>query len=202
MRVCAALVLWLATSLGTARAQDGDGAYERWDAYVTVEATAGALAHARDGTWELGPLVELRTRILDAAGPFVAYQWDAAGESTLVAGIELRPLWPALFLLDASTGREWVDLFVQSLSVELGVALTPLGDPGLAFAWGLSIDVPLWLPSRAPGRGLGLRLQMRRIRVDENALEAPDADDVWSVGATLRMGFGAGSGRAGGGRWR
>ncbi|MCB9617685.1 MAG: hypothetical protein H6722_35065 [Sandaracinus sp.] len=202
MKKCAAAVWMLLSFLGTARAQDGDGAYERWDAYVTIEAAAGALAHSRDGSWELGPVVELRTRILDAAGPFVAYQWDSVGQSTLVAGIELRPLWPALFLLDASTGREWVDLFLQSLSVELGVALTPLDDPGLAFAWGLSIDVPLWLPSRAPGRGVGLRLQMRRIRVDENALEAPVADDVWSVGATLRVGFGAGRGRAGGARWR
>jgi hypothetical protein len=209
-RVRSALVLaFVCLVLGLAQpanAQDGDGAYERWDSYVTVELTAGALASTRDGQWRIGPVAELRTRILDAAGPFVAFQWDAAGEGTVVAGIELRPLWPALFLLDASIGNEWLDLFVQSLSVELGAAFLPLGadDPGLAFAWGAAIDLPFVLPSRAPAplHGVGLRLQLRRVRVDERALEAPEAADAWSIGATLRASFGAGRGRSGGARWR
>lgn len=201
-----AFVAFFTSLTSAAHAQDGDGAYERWDSYVTVEVTAGALATTRDGEWHLGPVAELRTRILDAAGPFVAFQWDSFGEGTLVAGIELRPLWPALFLLDASIGREWVDLFVQSISVELGAAFLPLGadDPGVAFAWGAAIDLPLLVPSRAPAplQGLGLRLQLRRIRVDGRALEAPDASDAWSIGATLRASFGLGRSRSGGGRWR
>lgn len=199
-------LLLLLLSASVAEAQRGDGAYERWDAFVTVEAAAGALAITRDETWRVGPVVELRTRILDAAGPFVAFQWDGLGDGTLVAGIELRPLWPALFLLDASIGREWLDLFLQSLSIELGAAWLPLGgdDPGVAFAWGLVLDVPLWLPSRAPAplSGLGLRLQLRRVRVDGRALEAPEASDLWAIGATLRVSFGAGRGRSGGPRWR
>jgi hypothetical protein len=189
-----------------AQDRDGDGAYERWDSYVTLELTAGAMASTRDGEWRLGPAAELRTRVLDAAGPFVAFQWDALGEGTLVAGVELRPLWPALFLLDASIGHEWLDLFVQSISVELGAAFLPLGeaDPGVAFAWGAAIDLPFVLPSRAsaPLQGVGLRLQLRRVRVEERALEAPEASDVWSIGATLRASFGAGRGRSGGARWR
>ncbi len=203
-RFTAALVLLVSASV--AEAQRGDGAYGRWDAFVTVEGAVGAVASVRDEAWRVGPAVELRTRILDAAGPFVAFQWDRLGEGTLVAGVELRPLWPAIFLLDASIGREWLDLFLQSVSVELGAAWLPVGGdaPGVAFAWGLALDLPLWLPSRAPEplSGLGLRLQLRRVRVDGRALEAPEASDLWSFGAALRVSFGAGRGRSGGPRWR
>lgn len=203
-RFTAALALLVSASV--ADAQRGDGAYERWDAFAIVEGAAGAVATRRDEAWRVGPSVELRTRILDAAGPFVAFQWDGLGEGALVAGVELRPLWPAIFLLDASIGREWFDLFLQSVSVELGAAWLPLGGdaPGLAFAWGLALDLPLWLPSRAPQplSGLGLRLQLRRVRVDDRALEAPEVSGLWSFGAALRVSFGAGRGWSGGPRWR
>ena len=79
MKKCAAAVWMLLSFLGTARAQDGDGAYERWDAYVTIEAAAGALAHSRDGSWELGPVVEglpVHVRVVQA----LARAEGAAGE--------------------------------------------------------------------------------------------------------------------------
>ncbi|MBX3246398.1 MAG: hypothetical protein KF901_04375 [Myxococcales bacterium] len=197
----------LALAAAPAEAQPGDGAYRRWDAFVGLEVGAGAAASRRQDAWSAGPVVELRARVLDAAGPFVSFGWDADATSALAFGVELRPLWPALFLLDRSTGRERLDLWLQSWSLDLGAALGPLVGEGrgLAMIWGLACDVPLSRPSRSRGafRGAGLRLFARQTIVRASAPEAPTASMAgWTIGATLRLTLGLGRGLSGGPRWR
>lgn len=198
-----ALIAFAATP---AHAQRGDGAYRRWDAFLALEVGAGAAVSRRGESWSAGPVAEIRARVIDAAGPFVSFGWDAETQSAVAFGVELRPLWPALFLLDRSTGRERLDLWLQSISLDLGAALGPLAQEGqgLAMIWGLAFDVPLTRPSRTTGafRGVGLRLFARQTVVRESAPEAPTQQGGWTLGATLRMTLGAGRGLSGGSRWR
>lgn len=181
----------------------GDGIYRRFDTDLALHLAAGGGAWLDGAEARATTLVELRARVVDAAGPFVAFQGAPDAPGVLVAGIELRPLWPALFLVNRFTGHEWLDLFLQSLSVELGVAVLPLGGPdaldaerGLGLAVGLGVDVPLVLPSRTQGafRGLALRLMARRGDATPGYRAAPEERDLshWTIGATLGASFGVG----------
>lgn len=166
-------------------AQRGDGVYGRLDGDVTLSAGlgAGAVFPAR-GDAALSTALELRARFLDAAGLFVVPEWrpDAASEVTL--GLDLRPLFPARFLMNMETGLPWVDLLVDSIGVDVGVALLPIGEgrgkTGAAFAIGGGLDVPLVLPAAdapIPG-GLFLRLAGRHTAASSSDLHAGDARGV------------------------
>lgn len=206
--------VWLAGFIGfacvagVARADGGgDGVYRRWDhdAILTVGAGGGfaALDSGTHGTTALA----LRLRFADAAGPVVAFRYGPAVGGQLFVGVEVRPLWPALFLIGAASMSEWLDLFVQSFSVELGVAVLPLGNPdpgevdsaGFGFGAGLGIELPLQLPSRTRGHfhGLALRLAARRVWARPRFQGAPEEVDLseWAGLATLvvRIGVGIGS---------
>lgn len=149
-RLLAAL-LWLAAlpPAGRARAQ-GDGAYGRLDADLALSAALGAGAafgdrNGADATLALG--LELRARLVETAGLFLAAEWRPEGSSRVVVGVDLRPVFLARFFLGAETGQEWIDLLVDSIGLDLGAALGPLdAGVGVGTAVGLGLDVPLHVP--------------------------------------------------------
>ena len=190
---------------GSARADgDGDGLYRRFDRDLTIALGAGG-GLVLDGVKARPSLVaDLRLRVIDTAGPVVAMRWgpgdEGSGRGYVLFGVEVRPLFPALFLLNESTGREWVDLFVQSFGIELGTALFPFDqDFGVGLAVGLSIELPLLLPSHTEGafESIGLRLAARRIDATPAFQGAPEVDrSEWTLMATLAFNLAADAGIA------
>lgn len=187
----AALVTFL-WGAGIASAQSGDGVYRRWDSDVAIAISGGLEGGAR-GLQGVGAL---RLRIADAAGPMVSLRHGAEG-TELGFGVTLRPLWPALFLLDMSSGRRFWDLLLQSISIEPQVAYIAPHDADAkawGFALGLGVEVPLWVPESGVVQRLGLRLGYRRVWAPERWNGAAQRDrGHWSAGAALALTLGAGS---------
>lgn len=201
----AALVFALAGSSASARAQDGDGVYRRLDTDATLSlGVGGGLVLPRDARAEgraAAALVEARLRIVDAAGPVVAYRWSGDVGGYLALGVELRPLWPMLWLLDKPTGVEWLDLLVQSLGLELAAVVLPLGQPaeldidrGVALSVGVALEIPLVVPTRLRGanRGVFLRLAARWVDARPAMRTTPTGRDLseWSLNATFQATWG------------
>ncbi|MCA9531060.1 MAG: hypothetical protein KC543_13060 [Myxococcales bacterium] len=153
----------------------GDGLYGRWDRDLTLSVEAGGalgwfagVPRAGGVRREWSVVGTVRARFFDAAGPSLAVRYGPDAGRDLFAAIELRPLFPALFLLDRFTGHERLDLTLQSLGAELG-AVTPLDGAGhVAFAWALGVETPLVLVHHT-ARGLWLRAAVRRVRVHPSA---------------------------------
>ncbi len=198
-----ALIGWFATQ--GAHAQEDDAVYRRLDTDATLALGVGAGAvlgnDASEGNAAGAAVVEARLRILDAAGPVLAYRWSHAAGGHLAVGVEVRPLWPMLWLIDKPTRVEWVDLLVQSLGVELAAVLLPLGqpsdvdvNPGVALSVGVAFEIPLVVPSRVRGvsRGVFLRLAARRIDATRRFRSTSADRDLseWSLNATLQITLG------------
>jgi len=172
----------------TARADgSGDGVYRRFDTDLTfqLDVGAGVLSAGADGP---SLVAELRARIIDAAGLVVALDSAPRGQDHLFVGVELRPFWPALFLMDRSSGHERWDLMLESLGVELGAGITPLGDGlGVGLSWGVGVEVPLILPETF-ARGVWLRLGARHQSVRSSTAGAPNSgQDTWLAYVTLAL---------------
>lgn len=179
--------LVLASAAVPARADDGDGLYGRFAGDLSLAIVGGGGATVTAGADPRGAVVgSLHARFVDAAGPFVAARWVAGGGANLVAGVELRPLFLALFLRNLWTGSELFDRTVQSIALELGAAYGPLDeDPGFALALGLSLEVPI-TSSDDGTRDLSLRLGSRHVRARAEDRAGPDdgfAD--WTLYAAL-----------------
>jgi len=199
--IALACLLWPAL----AQADDGDGVYDRFDRDLTVAADVGG-GMVLDGVDPRATVTaDLRFRIIDAAGPAIGLRWGPAddvgsGHGHVFVGVELRPLFPALFLLDMSTGNEWVDLFIQSFGIELGAALFVFDDDfGVGLAVGLSLSIPLLLPSwtEGPFQSIALRLGARRVDATASFRGAPEVDrSEWTISAALSFAFAARIGAA------
>ncbi|MAQ19826.1 MAG: hypothetical protein CMN30_34115 [Sandaracinus sp.] len=195
-----ALVALAAT---TAAADDGDGLYDRFDRDLTLAMNVGGGVVLAGGDARPTLAADLRLRVIDTAGPVVAMRYGSdgrTGHGHVLVGVELRPFFPALFLLDLSTGNEWVDLFVQSFGIELGAALFPFDDDfGVGLGVGLSIELPLLMPSRTSGtfQSIALRLAARRIDGTPSFRATPDQDrSEWTLMATLSFALSARAGIA------
>ena len=179
---------------GSADAQRGDGVYHRWDRDFTLSVSAGAGVDRRAGETSFSGVAEARLRVLDTAGPVIAGRFSS--RSSLFVGIELRPLFPALFLIDKPISIEFWDLLVQSISVELGVAYAFDPPRGFAFAYGFGLEIPLVLPSKwsreGAAEGVWLRLSARRISSSRrrHGEELVGTEGEWSVMAQLAIKFG------------
>ena len=166
---------------------DDDGVYGRFDHGLVVALGAGGSVSAGGDLRAEG---EVRVRILDAAGPTLSISGAPNQQTIVLAGIELRPLFPALFLLDAWSGKEWLDVFVQSIGIDLGAAFFP-GSGGVAFAYGFSVEVPLVLSRPGSFDGLGLRLAARRIAPSNAFAPTPEGQSGhFSIMATLSLHLG------------
>ncbi len=140
--------------------------------------------------------LELRARVLDMAGVVVAGEWRPEGDSRLVVAADLRPLFLARWLLGASLHREFADLLLDSLGLELGAAFGPFdGGFGVALAIGFGLDVPLYVGPHADG--LFLRLAARHVTAGAGDQAAPrGGTSDWFLGAAIGGRFSVPSGIA------
>jgi hypothetical protein len=181
------------TAIASAEAP-GDGLYHRWDAgdLMLALGAGGGVASPEVGPAQALATLELRARVLDLAGPFVVYRAapSTAFEHALLVGVEIRPFFPALLFTGASTGQEWVDLFVESIGVDLGGAFRLDGELRASLVVGITIELPLLLPSRSPTR-VGLRLEARRIDARRSFRNVDSAVDrsAWDAVATVVVAF-------------
>lgn len=172
---------------GSTALADDDGVYGRFDHGLVFALGAGGSLSTNG---ELRAEGEVRIRILDAAGPSLSISGGPDRQTFVLAGIELRPLFPALFLLDAWSGNEWLDVFLQSIGIDLGAAFFP-GSGGVAFAYGFSVEVPLALSAPGAFDGLGLRIAARRIAPSNAFAPAPGSQSGhFSIMATLSLHLG------------
>jgi len=188
----AALALALLVSLVPAGASaQGDGAYGRLEGDLVLDlALGGGAAFVEDPT--LGQQVrgavtlDLRARYLDSAGLHAALEWRPEGASRVILGVDLRPLFLPRFFLGAVTRDRYWDLLIDSIGVDLGVALAPLDDAiGVALAVGFGLDVPLVFF----GDGvelLALRVHGRHVAALDTDRFGPDGGvHDWMAGAAL-----------------
>lgn len=146
LRPLLGLALGLVGAPATARADDG--VYGRFEGDLLLSAGAGA------GLAAGGPsfAAEGRALFLSSVGPYLAYADGFGSEGPdvarrLGAGVSVAPLFLARYASDAERGPAWLDLFVDSLALDAGVAwLAPAGGtldetPGLELA--VALAVPL-----------------------------------------------------------
>ncbi|MCB9595688.1 MAG: hypothetical protein H6719_23400 [Sandaracinaceae bacterium] len=179
------MALALLASSGVAEAQ-GDGVYGRLEGDVVLEAGLGG-GVAFEGPSVLGAgVLDLRARYLDMAGVLVGAELRPDGSTRVVVGVDVRPLWLARFVLGGSVHDRYWDLLIDSIGVDLGVAITPLDETvGAALMVGFGLDVPLvFFGDGVPG--LALRLFGRHVAALATDRYGPDngAND-WIAGATL-----------------
>jgi len=176
----------LSLAASTARAEGGDGLYGRFDGDLVLGAGLGGGVTLGDDGGATG-LADLRARYLDTGGLFVAPQLGPGDGLRVVTGVEVRPLFPVRFLLNAWWGIPFWDLLVDSIGFELGVAFDRLGsdDRGVGLALGFGLDVPLLLPS-GDAEGLFLHLGARHVRAGPSDLNGPAGGGAdWLLHATL-----------------
>jgi hypothetical protein len=166
-RRCAALGLLVACALLPAEvladARHDDGLYGRFAGDLWLGAGLGGGVLAAPGGARDAGVLELRARYLDSVGPFLFAQ----GSGLLVAdaswqlggGVEIRPLFLARFLTARSLGNAWLDVLVDSLGLELGVAATGLeARTRAALVVGGGLEIPLFLGVPRVSLRLGARL--------------------------------------------
>ena len=121
---------------------------------------------------------------------------DHGGDTSVFAGVEVRPFYPALTLQGFASGRERLDLFLQSLFFELGAAIYTRGQARAGLAWGAGLEIPLVTP-RQLAQGVWLRLAVRRRgragSARRDLLNERGAE--WIPYAGVAFTFGAGEGR-------
>ena len=176
-----ALSMILIGPIASARA---DGLYGRFDGDVMIGGGVGGGLGFDDGNLAGLATAEFRARYLDAVGPFALLEAWGDGWARVLVGVDIRPLFPTLFLLNVFTGNEWVDLAIQSIGLELGVGLGPFGQPGTAgAAWmvGAGVELPVILPS-VFGQGMFLRIAARHTWAGSQDVAAPTggAND-WTI---------------------
>jgi hypothetical protein len=154
----AACGLSLLLAANSARAAEGDGVYGRTDgdASIVVGVDGGTVA----GRKLVGG--DLRLRYLETAGIAFGYEeFDALKKSETIgeyrrsfrAGVELRPFFPARFLKNHEIGSGFIDLFVDSLGLDVGAiwsARNGSSTQRAGFYAGLAVEVPLAVRASGP----------------------------------------------------
>ena len=149
----ASLVLAGVLLTAPALAQSGDGTYGRirGDLALSVEALGGV---SSAGAWAPAGSVAVRARALDMVGLALGYD-RAFGDGRYDfahASVDFRPLFFARWAYDLERGPRWVDLMLDSLGLEVGVAWLRPGASdggGASFVLGGGVDLPLWVGERS-----------------------------------------------------
>lgn len=168
--LAAALVV-ASMALPTAAAgADDDGVYGRFAGDLGVSLEAG-IAEAFPGE---AMAARLATHYLATVGTFLQYEQGLGSPPqpaarSIAFGVEVRPLFLPRFSSNLEQGPALLDLWLDSLGVELGVVGAALPDPRCpaaeASCWqtGLQVGVGMELPllARAEGPFVGLRGALR-----------------------------------------
>jgi hypothetical protein len=166
-RRCAALGLLVALSFLPVRAiadsHRDDGLYGRFAGDLWLGAALGGGVLAAPGGARDAGVLELRARYLDSVGPFLFAQGSGLfGQESgwqLGGGVEIRPLFLARFLTARSLGNAWLDVLIDSLGLELGMAATGLeAHTRAALMVGGGLEIPLFLGAPRVSLRLGARL--------------------------------------------
>lgn len=180
------------TCVTRARAQGGDGLYGRWNQDLTVSVGVSAAFTDRGEGAVLAPV---HLRYLDFVGLTLTPTWAWDADLTLWTGFEIRPLFPSLFLSDASLRTAFWDRLVQSLAFQMGPEFGTNRHHRLTTAWslGTSVDVPIVFPSGGIA-GLALTLAARHTLRSSNHIgggpvRGGDSRWLFSAGLTWRFGI-------------
>jgi hypothetical protein len=192
-RLIAAAVLLLASFEAPASAQrDGDGLYGRWDRGLTLALGAGGGATWLNGKADPNVIGEARFLVADAAGVALSGRWGPDSGQHLFLGVDLRPLFPALFFLYKQTWNEFADLFLQSIFFEIGPAFLLDGNRSVGLGVGFGFGLPLYRPLTTL-KGLWLRIAARYVNADPAFRNTQPTSDrtQWTLYATfvVRLGF-------------
>lgn len=186
--VGALIALAVAAASSVAAAQDG--AYGRLEGDLTLEAALGG-GVAFEGEQILGAgTLELRARYIDVAGLFAGFELRPEGASRVLLGVDVRPLFLARFLLNATFGDRYWDVLFDSIGIDLGVAILPLDERvGAALAVGFGLDVPIVFFGEGY-EGISLRLAGRHVAALATDRFGPDggANDWLAMAAIVVRG--------------
>ncbi len=199
LRVIVGSILVLLTFGGSASAQrGGDGLYGRWDRGLVLALGAGPGATWIADEADISIIGEGRLLVADVAGLVLSGRWGPDSGQYLFLGVDLRPLFPALFFLYKQTWNEFADLMLQSIYLELGAAFLLDGNRSSGLGVGFGFGIPVYRPLTAL-RGLWFRIGARYIRADPSDLGTPAIVDrsEWTLHLTfvVRLGFKVNLGR-------
>lgn len=199
LRVIVGSILVLSTWSASASAQrGGDGLYGRWDRGLTLALGAGPGATWISSKADISIVGEARFLVADAAGLVLSGRWGPDSGQHLFLGVDLRPLFPALFFLYKQTWNEFADLMLQSIYFELGAAFLLDGHQSTGLGVGFGFGIPIYRPLTTL-RGLWFRIGTRYINANPSYRNTePNVDrSEWTLYLTflVRLGFKANIGR-------
>jgi hypothetical protein len=170
----------------------GDGLYGRWDRGLTLALGAGPGATWISREADISIVGEARFLVADVAGVVLSGRWGPNSDQHLFLGVDLRPLFPALFFLYKQTWNEFADLMLQSVYLELGAGFLLDGHRSTGLGVGFGFGIPIYRPLTTL-RGLWFRIGARYINADPSHRNTePNVDrSEWTLYLTLvvRLGF-------------
>lgn len=181
-----------ATLTGRASAAESDGLYGRFDGDLTLHAGAG-LALMKSGP---GLAARLEALYLSSAGIYGHYA-DALGDQhadvarSIAVGLTLEPLFLGRFATDLERGPARLDLFVDSLALQLGAfwhAGSPSAGGSFADVPGVELALAMGFPLFADATGpyIDVRAALRWRSVDLRSY-APEGANLFDRGAVLSV---------------
>ena len=172
--------------------REGDGLYGRWDRGLTLAFGAGPGATWLNRNADPNVVAEGRFLLADTAGLVLSGRWGPDSGQYLFLGVDLRPLFPALFFLYQQTWIEFVDLMLQSIFFEIGPAFALDGHRSTGLGVGFGFALPLYRPLKTL-RGLWLRIAARYVNSDPSfrSTQATGDRTQWTLYTTfvVRLGF-------------
>jgi len=163
-------------SPASAQARDGVYGRLRGDLSLSVEALGGAID---TGVWSGLGSFAVRARSLDMVGVVLGYDRAFSGpryDHAFIA-VDFRPAFFARWSLDMERGPAWLDLFLDSIGLELGAAWLRPGSSdatGVAFVLGAGADLPIYIGDQS---AWSLRLATRYISAKPWDAQGTGRDD-------------------------